>query len=367
MQECNKGIVAGVDLGDKYSYVHIINVNGEIVEETRIPTSTKTLGDYFTRQARMRIAIETGAHSPWVSRLLEVQGHEVIVANAREVRLIYAGERKTDKLDAEKLARLARLDPKLLAPIQHRSEQTQANLAIIKTREGLVRSRTALINQVRGMLKSFGITVPTCGAESFAKRIKGHIPDNLIEALTPLITVIETLTLQIHTCDLKINTLSKSYPETSLLTKIAGVGNLTALCFVLTLEDPKKFSKSRNVGAFLGLTPGQDQSGQVNIKKGITKQGDELLRKLLVQCANYMLRKSSPDCDLKRFGIHLSKKRSKSQAVVAVARKLAVLLHHLWSTGEVYDPLFLANQLSQQKPQKLPKKNTTAPQLQKAA
>jgi transposase len=181
MQECNKGMVAGVDLGDKYCYIHVIDNQGKMVEETRIPTTNKTLEDYFLRQPRMRIAVETGAHSPWVSRLLQTQGHEVLVANAREVRLIYAGERKTDKLDAEKLARLARLDPKLLAPIQHRSEQTQANLAIIKTREGLVRSRTALINQVRGMLKSFGITLPGCGAESFAKRIKGHIPDNLIE------------------------------------------------------------------------------------------------------------------------------------------------------------------------------------------
>jgi transposase len=365
MTEFSKGQVAGVDVGDEYSYVHMVDEAGQVVEETRVLTSPQRLRDYFGKQAKLRVALETGTHSPWISRLLEQQGHEVLVANARQVRLIYAGQKKTDQLDAEKLARLARLDPQLLAPIQHRSEQAQAELAIIKAREGLVKSRTALVNQVRGQLKSFGATLPKCGVEVFAKRSQAHIPAELQPALNPLVQVIETLTKQIRAYDQKIDALTANYPETSLLTKIVGVGNLTALCFVLTLEDPSKFKKSRSVGAFLGLTPGRDQSGQADPRQGITKHGDVLLRKLLVQCANYILRNSSPDCDLKRFGLHLAKKMSKSQAVIAVARKLAVLLHRLWSTGEVYDPRFLATQQEQhsQKPQRQTSSKKSTPVL----
>lgn len=367
MKECSKGQVAGVDVGDEYSHIHIVDEAGNMVEATRLETKPQRLKDYFSKRSQLRVALETGTHSPWLSRLIAEQGHEVLVANARQVRLIYAGQKKTDQLDAEKLARLARLDPKLLAPIHHRSEQAQAELAVIKARDGLMRSRTALVNQVRGLLKSFGVALPLCGADAFAKRIKAHIPEELSSALTPLVQVIETLTKHIHGYDQSIATLAASYPETSLLTKIAGVGKLTALCFVLTLEDPSKFKNSRSVGAFLGLTPGRDQSGQSDPRKGITKQGNSLLRKLLVQCANYMLRKASPDCDLKRFGAQLAKKMSKSQAVIAVARKLAVLLHRLWSTGELYDPFFLATQRDQKKQKNPSQKSGASPTLPQAA
>jgi transposase len=367
MKECSKGQVAGVDVGDEYSHIHIVDEAGNMVEATRLETKPHRLKDYFSQQSQLRVALETGTHSPWLSRLIAEQGHEVLVANARQVRLIYAGQKKTDQLDAEKLARLARLDPKLLAPIEHRSEHTQTDLAVIKARDGLMRSRTALVNQVRGLLKAFGIALPKCGADVFAKRSKAHIPEKLSAAITPLLEVIETLTKQIHRYDQTIDTLTASYPETQLLTKITGVGNLTALCFVLTLEDPSKFKNSRSVGAFLGLTPGRDQSGQSDPRKGITKPGDGLLRKLLVQCANYILRKSSPDCDLKRFGAHLAKKMSKSRAVIAVARKLAVLLHRLWATGELYDPLFLATQREHKKQKNPSQKSGASPTLPQAA
>src|ERR671910_451795 len=141
------GVTAGIDLGDRYTHVCLLDSeNGEVIEESRIPTNTKAFERRFSGTAPMRIAIEVGTHSPWVSRLLEECGHEILVANARKLRLIYGKGRKTDKLDAENLARLARVDPKLLYPLKHRGEDSQAHLALLHSREVLVRSRTQLIN-----------------------------------------------------------------------------------------------------------------------------------------------------------------------------------------------------------------------------
>ena len=139
-------ITAGLDLGDKYSYLCLIDTqSGEVVEEGRLRTTPEALGRRFCSEQPMRIAIiEAGTHSPWVSRVLEECGHEVLVANARKIRLIYANKRKTDEIDAENLARLARLDPKLLYPLRHRGEDSQAHLASIRSREALVNARTQL-------------------------------------------------------------------------------------------------------------------------------------------------------------------------------------------------------------------------------
>jgi transposase len=210
----------------------------------------------------MRIAIEAGTHSPWVSRVLEECGHEVLVANARKLRLIYANKRKTDEMDAENLARLARLDPKLLYPLKHRGQECQAHMAIVHSREALVGTRTQLVNHVRGTVKSFGARLPKCPARSFHKRAKEHIPEALLPALDPILEQIGSLTERIQKYDRKLEEISKeSYPETDLLRRVEGIGPLTALTFVLTLEDPHRFEKSRSVGAYLGLVPATDRSG----------------------------------------------------------------------------------------------------------
>src|SRR5215203_3467198 len=142
---------AGLEIGDKYSYLCLIDQeNGEVIEEGRLHTTPEALKRRFASERPLRVAIETGTHSPWISRLLKECGHEVLVANARKLRLIYADGKKNDKVDAEKLARLARLDPKLLAPIQHRGESSQAHLAQLRSRDALVGVRTKLINHVRG-------------------------------------------------------------------------------------------------------------------------------------------------------------------------------------------------------------------------
>jgi transposase len=335
---------AGLDIGDKYSYLCLIDtVSGEVIEEGRLRTSPEAFKRRFASERPMRIAIEAGTHSPWASRVLEGCGHEVLVANARKLRLIYANKRKTDEIDAENLARLARVDPKLLYPLKHRGEDSQAHMAIVRSRQAMIGCRTQLVNHVRGAVKSFGARLPKCPARSFHKRATAHIPEALRPALEPILEQIASLTERIRDYDRRLVAISEEhYPETGLLRQVEGIGPLTALCFVLTLEDPYRFERSRSVGAYLGLVPARDQSGDRDPQKRISKEGDEMLRRLLVGSAHYILGPFGSDSDLRRHGEKIASrggKNSKKRAVVATARKLAVLLHSLWVSGEIYEPL----------------------------
>jgi transposase len=342
-------VTAGLDLGDKYSYLCLLDTDGgEVIEEGRVRTTPEALRRRFASQRPpMRVAIEAGTHSPWVSRLLEECSHEVLVANARKTRLIYANKQKTDEVDAENLARLARLDPKLLYPLKHRGEESQAHMAILRSREALVGCRTQLVNHVRGAVKSFGGRLPKCPARSFHNKAAEHIPEALWPALGPILEQIGSLTERIRQYDRKLEEIyKKHYPETELLRQVEGVGALTALTFVLTLEDPYRFAKSRSVGAYLGLVPASERSGDRDPQKRISKEGDEMLRKLLVGSAHYILGPFGSDSDLRRHGQKIASrggKNAKKRAAVAVARKLAVLLHRLWVSGEVYEPLYNAH------------------------
>jgi transposase len=348
-------MTAGLDLGDKYSYLCLIaQEDGEVMEEGRLRTTPEALKRRFaSERPPMRIAIEAGTHSPWATRVLEECGHEVLVANARKLRLIYANKRKTDEIDAENLARVARLDPKLLYPLKHRGEDAQAHMALIRSREALVSCRTQLVNHVRGAVKSFGSRLPKCPARSFHKKAAEHIPEALWPALGPILEQIGSLTERIREYDRKLEIISEErYPrETELLRQVEGIGPLTALTFVLTLEDPHRFEKSRSVGAYLGLVPATARSGDREPQKRISKEGDELLRKLLVGSAHYILGPFGSDSDLRRHGEKIASrggKNAKKRAAVAMARKLSVLLHRLWVTGELYDPLHDAHRRQEQ-------------------
>ncbi len=337
----------GLDVGDRLSYFCVLSDEGQVVAEGRVATSKEAMQHYLAGLAPSRIALECGTHSGWLSRLAGDLGHEVIVANPRELRKIHQSNRKNDRADAQILARMARVDPKLLAPIQHRSAQMQADLAMIRARDILVRTRTKWVNAVRGLVKATGSRLPKCSTHSFARQVLDQVPEELHEALHPLITSIASLSEKITQYDRKIEALAdEQYPQTKVLRQITGVGALTAATFVLTLADPGRFTKSRDVGACLGLAPRQDDSGDRISQLPITKAGDEHLRRLLVGCAQYIVGPFGPDCDLRRFGERLMQrggKNAKKRAVVAVARKLGALLHYLWSTGSVYDPLHNAN------------------------
>src|SRR5215208_5254350 len=308
-------MTAGLDLGDKYSYLCLIDQqSGEVIEEGKLRTTPEAFRRRFgSEQPPMRIAIEAGTHSPWASRVLEECGHEILVANARKLRLIYSNKQKTDEVDAENLARLARVDPKLLHPLKHRGEESQAHMAIIRSCEALVGCRTQLV--------TFGARLSKCPARSFHNKAAEHIPEVLRPALGPILEQIGSLTERIREYDRKLEEISKvSYPETDLLRQVEGIGPLTALTFVLTLEDPHRFKRSRSVGAYLGLVPAQDQSGDRNPQKRISKEGDEMLRKLLVGSAHYILGPFGSDSDLRRHGEKIASrgaKNAKKRAAVA--------------------------------------------------
>jgi len=338
-----KKLTIGMDLGDRFTYYCILDEAGEVMVEQKLPTTKPAIQQVFGRMPRSRVAMETGAHSPWVSRQLTQLGHEVIVAHARNVRLIGESSRKDDRLDARMLARLARLDPRLLSPVQHRSAEAQAHLTVIRARAALVGARTMLVNAARGLAKSYGERLRKCGTQQVNRNSASGLSAELRAALQPLLAEVESLNQHIAEYDRRIEQIaSEVHPEVARLKQVKGVGTLIALTYVLTVADPHRFRRSRDVGCYLGLRPGRRNSGSSQPQMHISKEGDRYLRTLMVQGAHYILGPFGQDSDLRRWGLKLSERggsNAKKRAVVAVARKLSVLLHKLWVSGEVYEPL----------------------------
>lgn len=331
----------GLDLGDRYSHYCLLNGDGAVIEEGRVQSTEAALRRHFEGDPCLRIALECGTHSPWVSRLLTTLGHQVIVANARKIPAITGSESKNDRNDAEKLARFAAYDPMLLAPLEHRNPKRQLDLNLIHARSTLVRARTMIVNALRGLVKSAGGRLPVCSTAALPVLAAAVIPAVLVGVATPLINQIALLNAQINDMDKQVEKLSTKYPEISLLRTVPGVGPIVAAAYVLTLERPDAAASNRSAGAFLGLRPGQSQSGASDPQRRITKTGDSCLRSLLVQSAQYVLGRFGPDSELRRWGLKLAAtggKRGKKRAVVAVARKLAVILHSLWRNGERFQP-----------------------------
>jgi transposase len=329
----------GIDLGDKVSRYCIVDQNGEVVEEGSFHNQANSIEKHFAGEPR-RIALEAGAQSAWISRALKTLGHEVIVANARQLKWITASDTKNDLVDARKLALLARADVRLLAPVEHRSAEQQAELAVIRARDAILRARTLLINSARGIAKGFGVRLPKSITSTFGQRAIDALPEFLRKALTGLLERIDALSREITGYDQQIGELAGHHPELARLESIPGVGRVTAMTFVLTLGRAERFAHSRDVAGFLGLRPKQRQSGARDPQLGISKSGDPYLRKLLVQCSYYILGHWGPDSTLRQWGLAKSEggKKATLRAIVAVARKLSVLLHRLWVSGEFYKP-----------------------------
>ncbi len=331
----------GIDLGDRWSHYCLLDQDGEVMETGKIRTREKDLREYFEVHKRMRVAMECGTHSPWISRLLEGLGHEVIVANTRKIEAITGNESKFDDHDAEQLAIFAHFDPRLLYPIQHRSAERQRDLSLIQARRTLVQARTMIINSARGLVKSMGGRLPKCSSESFEQKAKSAVPANLVGLVTPLLEQVTVLNQQIKHMDQQIKELEKRYPEIIRLRSAPGVGHFVAAAYVLTINGAHSMAHSRQAGAFLGLRPGKKQSGDSDPQCRITKTGNNYLRALLVQSAHHILGRCGPDSALKQWGLKLAAsggKRGKKRAVVAVARKLAVILHRMWSSNQNYQP-----------------------------
>jgi transposase len=336
-------LTVGVDLGDQWSHYCILGLEGETLAEGQLRTTQQDVAGFFQALNGARVVLEVGTHSAWVREVICGCGHEVLVANPRLMEGSKRRKRKNDRIDANKLARLGRVDPQSLHPMQHRSPEVRQDLVMLRARDALVAARTELINATRGLVKSLGTRLPKCSSRSFAHKAEEAVPVAIREALLPLVRMTASLSDGIQGYDEKIEKLaSKKYGHTTLLRQVKGVGPITALAYVLTLENPERFAKSRDVGPYLGLVPKQEDSGESQPQLGISKAGDTMVRRLLVGSAQYILGPFGPDTDLRRYGLRLCErggKNAKKRAAVAVARKLAVLLHRLWVSGEVYEPL----------------------------
>jgi transposase len=336
-------LTVGVDLGDQWSHYCILGLEGDTLAEGQLRTTAQDVAEFFQALNAARVVVEVGTHSAWVGEVIRGYGHEVLVANPRLMEGSKRRKRKNDRIDANKLARLGRVDPQSLHPIEHRSKEVRQDLVMLRARNALVEARTELINATRGLVKSMGKRLPKSSSRSFAQKAEEAVPVETRDALLPLMRMTAALSDCIQGYDEKIEKLAREkYGHTELLRQVKGVGPITSLAYVLTLENPKRFVKSRDVGPYLGLVPRQEDSGESQPQLGISKAGDTMVRKLLVGSAQYILGPFGPDTDLRRYGLRLCErggKNAKKRAAVAVARKLAVLLHRLWVSGEVYEPL----------------------------
>jgi len=333
-------LTVGLDLGDRTISYCILDGAGMVMSAGKVATSGPGLESLLAKMPASRVVLEVGTHSPWVSRQASGLGHEVVVANTYRVKLITRSAHKNDRTDAETLARLGRIDPGLLGPIRHRGAQAQADLAVIRGRAELLEARTSLINCARGLVKAMGERLRNCEADRVGEELAEDLSEEACQVVVPLLRSVARISEQIAGYDQRIEQIGKRYPETERLTQVYGVGTLIALTFVLTIEDAQRFEHSRDVGPYLGMCPKQRDSGESQPELGITKGGDKLLRSYLVQAAHCNLRKGAAESDLRSWGLQKAGtgKRTKRRAVVAMARKLAVLLHRLWVTAEVYDP-----------------------------
>jgi len=343
MSKCSTEIYIGMDVSQKSIEIFSLPFDGETGERSNIANSRESLMafcDSIKEPSKVLVAMESGTHSAWHSELLKQRGLQVVVGNARKLAAIWMSKNKSDREDAEMLARLVRSDIMLFAPIEHAKTQLRCDLAVVKARAAMIECRTKLINMVRGTLSAFGIKTDEITVENFTVETSKIVPKELRQALSEILKQIRLLQLSIKGYDRTITKLNQKYPDTSKVSQITGVGEISALTFVLLIGNPKRFQCGNRVTRYFGLTPKRDQSGEVDKQLGITKEGNVLMRKLLVQCANYIMSRG-PDCDLRRFGERIAVRGGKiarRKAKVAVARKVAKLMFSLWRTGETYDP-----------------------------
>jgi transposase len=301
----------GIDLHSKSSQVTVVDEEGEVLGRATIPTTRAGLVRWFGRRERMRMLLEASGSSPWVVRVLAELGHEVDVIDPRRVRLIAQSTLKTDRIDADTLAELARLRIKLRTLVWQRSEASQRQRGHLRVRRALVEARARFIVTIRGLLRSFGVRVASCRSDRFAARCQATaIPPELSEVITPLLAAIRDLDARVAAMDEVVEQVGHLYPAVESFQDIPGVGPVVALAYLLSVEDPSRFRRSRDVPGYLGLRPNLRASADVVRRGRITKEGDADVRRLLVQAAHAHLR----------------------------AHVDTALMHRLWITGEVYQP-----------------------------
>ena len=332
----------GFDLGAKTGVYCVLDESGSIVEEGSVGMSRAAVTKFFRGQPTSRVILEASGSSRWTTKIARSLGHEVVIGNPRKIKYITKSVTKSDHNDAFKLADLGQVRPRLLSPVHLRSDKAHSGRMHQRVRAQLVACRTSLINCARGCARSLGHALPKCSPPAFVKRAKANLPKHALVELNPLLDQLSELAIQIKACDQRTESLGEEvFPETKIFQQIAGVGPVLALSFACMIDDPTIFKDSRAVGAFAGLAPKSKQSGKSSPELRISKQGDGETRRLLVSAATYILGPFGPDCDLKRYGQRIASggsQAARAKARIAVARKLSVLLHRLWMTGEEYQP-----------------------------
>ena len=333
----------GLDLGTRVTQVAVYNTAGNRIEERKISTAKDSLEQLLSRFPKARVVMEASTPTRWINNLARDLGHEVVIANPRRIPIITASIRKSDRNDARLLGEFGQFKPELLSPVELRDDAYQLVRAQLFAREQLVKTRSSLCTFVRSQAKAVGEKLPTGATRSFVEKMRPLLPKEIAGVLEPILRTIQHLSDEIKGSDAEVESRCKrEFPRTAMLQQIHGVGPLIALAFVATVGAPERFKDSRSLGAYFGLVPRLDQSGQSNPALRITKHGDKYMRSLLVSAATRMIGPFGHDCDLRRFGLRMIEhggQKARGKARIAVARKLAVLMHRLLLTGEVYEPL----------------------------
>ena len=339
--------IIGLDLGDKSMCFRVVDGEGRVLEEGASTTSSTEIAVFAKRHPGAEVLMEAGGNSPWVQREFCKQGLKAVVTKAD----ILCGRRrrKNDPTDAAELAELMRMNSNRIVEVEHKPEDVAVDFVLLKARDTLVKSRTAAINFVRGELKTFGVRIQPMDADCFGRRAAPHVPAELRRALKPMIDEIVGLTARIKSYEKNIKkAVATTYPQAKrFVDEVYGVSDVVALAFVLTIFNPERFRRARDVGPYLGLEPKERSSGTIKPQLGVSKAGNPFMRKLLVQSAHFLLGgfavNEERSGDLREWGMSLKRrggKAAKKRAAVAVARKLAVAMLASWKSETPWDPRY---------------------------
>ena len=248
----------GLDVGDRVTHVCVLDGQRGVVQRSRCATRREALLSALAPYADARVILEAGSQSPWLAAALRKAGFAVQVADPRRVALISQDPRKTDRRDAEVLARLGSALPELIGSVHHRDERTQADVSVLRARDQVVAMRARVILQIRGLHKALGHRLPSSSAAAFRRRVLDEVAPLLRPAILPLLSVLEQLEVTIAEYDRQLAEMARTrYPAALALQQVHGVGPITSVAFVLTVDDPARFRSSRQVGSWLGLCPDQ--------------------------------------------------------------------------------------------------------------
>lgn len=330
----------GLDVSLKSIFVCIVDEKGKVIRESELVTNPDAVAGflYGTGLEISKVGLESGSLTHWLTKGLRSSGFDVAPIESRKMAAILATVvNKTDENDARGIAEAIRTGH--YQECIHRSDEAMEIRTTLHSRASLVRERTHLVSSLKGHLKVYGITLGKGRTKEFASGVEKAIKDrspHVKTAISALLNCLEVLDLEISRLDKVVKELGKKDEGVKLLKTIDGVGDITALSFKAEIDDPNRFDNSRDVGCYLGLTPRQYSSGEVNRQGRISKQGSKEVRYLLVEAANVLLTRSKKWSPLKVFGMKLMKKKGKKKAEVAVARKLAVMMHSMLVSGKEF-------------------------------